>query len=228
TLQEVQLKFEKIQSLNPRPAGEFGMSVDYVTPDITILYDETKDIHRVELNDHYIPNLYFNRDYMKELPQSKEVSRYVSGHFRKFEWIQKSILQRRDTIIKIFEVIIRHQEAFLKNGFQFLKPLTLRDVAMEIDMHESTISRATANKIIQTPAGTFELRHLFSTKLTTTCGKDTSQTTVKEMIRELIENENKYKPLSDQKIAETLKQEREIVISRRTVAKYRDELQIPS
>lgn len=228
-LRDVKMAFEKIQTLNPRPAAIFeSTKTDYVTPDIVVTFDETEQIHTVQLNDHYIPSMHFNRAYTEELPNTKEVSQYVQGNFKKFEWLQKSIMQRRDTIIKIMEVIIRHQAAFLKDGFRSLKPLTLKDVAEEIDMHESTVSRATANKIVQTPTGTFELRHLFSTKLATSDGDDTSQTTVKEMIRELVEVEDKYRPLSDQKIANMLKDEKEIVISRRTVAKYRDELQIPS
>lgn len=228
-LREVKAVFEKIQTFNPRPAAIFESArIDYVTPDIVVTFDETEQMHRVQLNDHYIPSLHFNRAYTEELPDTKEVSQYVQGNFKKFEWLQKSIMQRRSTIIKIMEVIIRHQEAFLKDGFRSLKPLTLKDVAEEIEMHESTVSRATANKIVQTPSGTFELRHLFSTKLATSSGDDTSQTTVKEMIRDLVGSEDKYRPLSDQKIADLLKEEKEIVISRRTVAKYRDELQIPS
>ncbi len=228
-LMEVQAAFEKIQALNPRPAADLiTTKIDYVTPDITIRHNKKTHGYEVLLNDYYIPNIQFNRGYSQELPKSKEVSAYVQEHFRKYEWLQKSIVQRRNTILKIMDVIICRQEDFLMNGFRSLRPLTLKDVADEIDMHESTVSRATANKIIQTPVGTFELKSLFSTKLATSSGNDTSQTTVKELIRDMIEKENKYKPLSDQKIADELKQHADIVISRRTVAKYRDELNILS
>src|SRR5699024_139499 len=126
------------------------------------------------------------------------------------------------------EVVLRKQRNFFKEGFRGLKPLTLQDVANEIDMHESTVSRATANKIVETPNGTFELRQLFSTGLTSAAGVVTSQTKVKELLQEIVQKENKERPLSDQKIAELLKEEHEVAISRRTVAKYRDELNIPS
>lgn len=126
------------------------------------------------------------------------------------------------------QVIIERQRKFFEHGFRSLQPLTLKEVADEIGMHESTVSRATANKVVQTPIGTFELRHLFSTRLATNSGNDTSQTKVKEILKEIIDAENKLRPLSDQKIADKLKEKKGIVISRRTVAKYREEMHIPS
>lgn len=224
SLSEVKIITEKIQTLNPKPAQSFSSTqVDYVTPDIFIHANEKENSYFIQLNDYYVPNVTFNNNYSTNY--SKELSQYVSTHFKKFEWLQNSIEQRRNTILKIMGVIVNRQQNFLQNGFQSLKPLTLKDVADEIGMHESTVSRATANKIVQTPVGTFELRNLFSTK--SSAGGDTSQTKVKLIIKEMIEEENKYKPLSDQKIANELKEANEIVISRRTVAKYRDELQIP-
>lgn len=226
TLPEINEEFRKIQTLNPRPASIFEEGIDYITPDITVKHNKIDNKYQVQLNDHYVPDINFNRNYADQLSQSKDMSQYIKTHFRNFEWLQRSIMQRRHTITKIMEVVIRHQRLFLNKGVQFLKPLTLKDVATEIDMHESTVSRATSNKIIETPAGTFQLRYLFSTKLSSSTGNNQSQTTVKALIRELVQKENKYKPLSDQKIVEKLKQKYDVEISRRTVAKYRFELQI--
>ena len=229
SLQDIQEVFHQIQTLNPRPAMKYALSkVDYINPDITIKFDGKQAVHTIQLHEHYIPNLHFNHDYSAQMKQSKELSEYVQHQFKQFEWLQNSIEQRRSTILKIMDVIVNHQHKFLSEGFRFLKPLTLKQVADEIDMHESTVSRATANKIIQTPVGIFELRHLFSTKITSNNGDQSSQTEVKEIIKEFVEKENKYKPLSDQKIADHLKELHQITISRRTVAKYRDELFIPS
>src|SRR5699024_4413100 len=226
TLPEINEEFRKIQTLNPLPASIFEEGIDYITPDITVRHNKIDNKYQVQLNDHYVPDINFNRNYADQLSQSKDMSQYIKTHFRNFEWLQRSIMQRRHTITKIMEVVIRHQRLFLNKGVQFLKPLTLKDVATEIDMHESTVSRATSNKIIETPAGTFQLRYLFSTKLSSSTGNNQSQTTVKALIRELVQKENKYKPLSDQKIVEKLKQKYDVEISRRTVAKYRFELQI--
>lgn len=227
-LAQVKELFERIQTLNPKPAtGISTTKVDYVQPDIFIDVDEENGAYTIQLNDYYIPKVKFNEQYSNELSSSSDLSQYVNLHYKKFDWLQKSIEQRRTTILKIMGVIVKEQHQFLRKGLGSLKPLTLKDVADEIEMHESTVSRATANKIVQTPVGTFELRSLFSTKLATQTGSDASQTEVKAMLREMIENENKYKPLSDQKLAEQLKESKGIIISRRTVAKYRDELNIP-
>ena len=130
--------------------------------------------------------------------------------------------------MKIVKVIINKQENFFKDGFIALKPLTLKEVAEEIDMHESTVSRATMNKVIQTPKGSFDLRMLFTSKLETVDGNSISQTKVKALLETFIANENKHKPFSDQKIADYFNTEKGITISRRTISKYREELKIPS
>lgn len=227
-LAQVKELYELIQTLNPKPAtGLSSVKIDYVNPDIFIDVAKENGTYTIRLNDYYIPKLTFNDQYSNNLPKTEDLSQYVNHHYKKFDWLQKSIEQRRATILKIMGVIVKEQHQFLRRGLRFLKPLTLKDVADEIEMHESTVSRATANKIVQTPVGTFELRALFSTKLATQTGSDASQTEVKEMLREIIENEDKYKPLSDQKIADELKKDKGIIISRRTVAKYRDELNIP-
>src|SRR5699024_4895591 len=134
--------------------------------------------------------------------------------------------QRRNTILKVTQAIISRQRDFFNKGMSALKPLTLKEIADEIDMHESTVSRATSDKVVQTPMGTFDIRMFFTSKLKSENGNSESQTKVKLMMEEFIKNENKYQPYSDQKIAEFFKTKKGITISRRTVAKYRSQLNI--
>src|SRR5690625_884198 len=230
SLAKVKEVFDTIQTFNPRPATYFSNTkVNYVNPDIFIERHPKNDTLFISLNDYYLPEIRYNNHYSNEMLNKQNLEQYVKGQYRKFEWLIKSIEQRRTTILKIMEVIVNHQQAFLNEGSpSSLKALTLRDVAEKIGMHESTVSRATANKIVQTPVGTFELRYLFSTSLSPKSGANTSQMKVKTIMQKIIDTENKYKPLSDQRIADQLKREKGISISRRTVAKYRDELQIPS
>lgn len=226
---EVADAFEKVRTLDPKPAMHYSTrGIHYLVPDIIVEWNEAEDAFEVTLNHHYIPNVRFNKEYVHQLPSSHELSSYVNEHFKKYNWLQQSIEQRRKTILNIMKVVLDRQRNFFKEGFRALKPLTLKDVADEIGVHESTVSRATANKIIQTPKGTFELRMLFSNTIKTEEGQDASQTKVKELLKEIVDKEDKTKPLSDQKIADLLKNRHQIVISRRTVAKYRDELNIPS
>lgn len=228
TVEDIQDVFQTIQTLNPRPAMRFtNRKVNYITPDITIDHDEQNQL-TIELHEHYIPKIHFNRDYIRSADETRELSQYVQHQYKQFEWLQTSIEQRRSTILKIMHVLVNYQASFFERGFRFLKPLTLKEVADEIDMHESTVSRATANKIIQTPVGIFELRQLFSTKVSAENDGDSSQAEVKALMKEMIEKEDKYKPLSDQKIANYLKGEKSITLSRRTVAKYREEMMILS
>lgn len=229
SLQEIQSAFEIIRSLNPKPASNhFSSSTTYVTPDIIIESDESDDTFTVHLNDHYLPSLRFDQSYLHGNKLDYQLGDFVQNQYKKYQWIKNSIEQRRNTIIKIMNVLLNKQARFFTDGLKSLKPLTLKEVALMIDMHESTVSRATDNKIIQTPAGTFELKSLFSTRLSTSSGEDISQSQVKRTLETIIKKEDKYKPLSDQKLAEQMKNDQGINISRRTIAKYRDELNIPS
>lgn len=229
SMEEIDHAFEIIRSLNPKPAGNFNcVEATYLTPDIILEFDEESEQFIVNLNDHYIPNIKFNQSYTQKNNESNHFDNYVKDQFKKYQWLKNSIEQRRSTIIKIMNVLLTKQTDVFLGGLKKINPLTLKDVAEIIDMHESTVSRATDNKIIQTPAGTFELKQFFSTRLSTSTGEDTSQTQVKNILQSMIKKENKYKPLSDQKLAEQMKVDQNIVISRRTIAKYRDELNIPS
>lgn len=227
SLEDIQDCFLLIQTLDPKPGAKFANDqVEYVEPDVIISYDQGK--FSIQLNDSYLPAIRLNKDYLPYLNKQHEMSQYINHQYKKFQWLKNSIAQRRETILKITKAIINHQLEFFEGGFARLKPLTLQDVAEEIEMHESTVSRATMNKIIQTPKGTFNMRRLFASRLSRTDGTETSQTTVKWLLQDVVNNEDKTKPLSDQKIADYLKEKKEITISRRTVAKYRNELKIPS
>ncbi|KXH80720.1 RNA polymerase factor sigma-54 [Sporosarcina sp. HYO08] len=227
SMAEVKELYEFIQSLNPRPCSLLDDdSTEYVTPDIIV---ECKDgTFAFHLNDHYLPAIHLNGSYTHYLQSKCDASKFMQTQYKNYQWLLSSIEQRRNTIIKIINVLLEKQEPFFKKGLQALKPMTLKEVADAIEMHESTVSRATANKVIQTPFGSFDLRMLFTSKLETSDGNSISQTKVKTLLEKLIAEENKFKPYSDQKIAEYFNTEKGITISRRTISKYREELRIPS
>ncbi|UOQ94610.1 RNA polymerase factor sigma-54 [Halobacillus shinanisalinarum] len=226
SLEEVKSIVTLIQSLDPKPCADiYHVPVRYQVPDIII--EKVKDKYTISLNDKFTPTINMNKQYTSYLGQNNETSHYLKKHYQKYLWLVNSIEQRRATILKITEVMVDKQIDFLNNGTASLKPLTLKDVAEEIDVHESTVSRATKNKVIQTPKGTFELRMFFSSKL----GKDeigTSTAKVKALLKQLVKNENKRKPLSDQKISAYFSDQEGVKVSRRTISKYREELNILS
>lgn len=228
SLTEIKRILQYIQTLNPRPcAGLTSLPAEqYVYPDIVI--DRNNGKYTVSMNDTYLPKIHLNKDYMGLLDRKNDTSKYISEQYKKFMWLVNSIEQRQATILKIVQVIIEKQRTFLENGLSSLKAMTMKEVAEEIHIHESTVSRATRNKFIRTPAGFFELSKLFSSKLSSSNGDDnTSSTTVKIMLQQYIHEEDKRKPYSDQKLADYFKNQG-ITISRRTVAKYREELNILS
>jgi RNA polymerase sigma-54 factor len=185
----------------------------------------------VSLNDRNVPRLRINRAYERVLlDQSRGddgTKAFVKNKLKSARWIVQTIEQRRRTMVRVMTKIVEKQRAFFDHGVMQLRPLTLQDVAREIDMHESTVSRVTSGKYVQTPRGVFELKFFFSSGLGTMEGEDISSKAAKEKIHRLIEGEDKHKPLSDQKIADTLKMEG-VDIARRTVAKYREQMGIPS
>lgn len=226
-MREVKELYDFIQTLKPRPCALiYNSSTEYLTPDIIV---ESKDDALVfHLNDGYLPAIQINKEYTQHLQTKNDVSKYIHTQYKNVEWLLSSIEQRRNTIIKIVQVLLDRQENFFINGFSSLKPLTLKEVADEIEMHESTVSRATTNKVIQTAFGSFDLRILFTSKLETADGTSISQTKVKTLLENFVAQENKFKPYSDKKIAEYFNSEKGITISRRTISKYREELNIPS
>lgn len=228
-LKEVQYAFDYIKGLEPKPGRSFDGNSDdirYITPDAEIQLVD--GVFIVIINDITGPRLNIN-NYYKELMRTandKNTIDFLSERFNRALWVIRSIEQRRSTIHKVIESILKFQMEFFLEGERSLRPLTLKDIAEDIEMHESTISRATSGKYVQTPRGLFELKYFFSSGLLGISG-DVSSTSIKSILKDIIDNENTKKPYSDQKISELLK-EKGINISRRTVAKYRDELNIPS
>ncbi|RJP24739.1 MAG: RNA polymerase sigma-54 factor [Candidatus Abyssobacteria bacterium SURF_5] len=229
SVQEVQDLAAIISSLEPLPGRSFGnREVIYIVPDVVV--KKVDNDYVVYINDDGMPKLRissFYRKLLKGYTDNPETKEYVRDKLRAAQWLVKNIQQRKETIQKVAENIVQVQRDFFDRGVAHLKPLTLKEIAERIGMHESTVSRVTTNKYMESPRGIFELKYFFSSGIEGSDGESTSSTSVKEMIRQLIENENKRKPLSDQKITELLNR-RGLNIARRTAAKYREELGILS
>jgi RNA polymerase sigma-54 factor len=231
TIEEVAAAANVIGGLEPRPGRGFGGDEPvYITPDIYV-YKVGDDFH-VVLNDDGLPRLRINGLYKdvlakKDKAVSKDTKEYVHDKVRSALWLIKSIHQRQRTIYKVMESIIKHQRGFFDRGINFLKPLNLRDVADDIEMHESTVSRVTTNKYVHTPQGIFELKYFFNSSINRVEGEAVASESVKARIRRLIVNEDPRRPLSDQRIAEMLKVAN-IDIARRTVTKYRESMNLLS
>lgn len=229
-LLDVQRACDFIKTLEPKPGRSFQGNyedVKYVVADASIIVLDGEYV--IQINDVTGPRLNINNFYKNLLKEGgdKETTEYLSNKLNSAMWIIKSIEQRRQTIYKVIQSILKFQISFFKEGDKSLVPLTLKDVADDIEMHESTISRATNGKYVQTPRGLFELKYFFTTGLSNVVGEDVSSTSIKSTIKDIIGSEDTKKPLSDQKIADLLKSQGNN-ISRRTVAKYRDELGILS
>ncbi len=221
-----------IGSLEPRPGRGFGGDDPvYITPDI-YLYKVEDDFH-VLLNEDGLPKLKINSMYRDVLTGGlaadleKDTKSYVHDKVRSAIWLIKSIHQRQRTIYKVMQSIIEYQRDFFEHGVAHLKPLNLRDVADDIEMHESTVSRVTTNKYVHTPQGIFELKYFFNSSIGRFYGEALASESVKEKIRKIIQNEDPARPMSDQRIAEMLKVA-DIDIARRTVTKYREAMNILS
>ncbi|HET7874659.1 MAG TPA: RNA polymerase factor sigma-54 [Methylomirabilota bacterium] len=216
---------EEIQGLEPKPGRRFGGSDSrYVVPDVII--QKVGDDYVVALNEEGIPRLRVNSLYRSLLRQSgDEAKQYVEQKLRSAVWLIKSVEQRQRTLRKVAQSLVNFQREFLDKGLPFLRPLALRDVGEDIGMHESTISRVTTNKYVQTPQGLFELKFFFHSGIASDTGSMVSSVSVKKTIRDMVAAEDSAKPLSDQEVAQAL-QAQGLSIARRTVAKYREELGI--
>jgi RNA polymerase sigma-54 factor len=233
---EVQEAADSIATLNPRP-GTLVSAEDpkYVVPDL--LVERVDEEYVVMLNDRNVPRLRLSSAYDSVIAaqrrganvsaEDKSTREFIHGKLASAKWLIQTIEQRRRTMIKVMNCIVREQREFFDKGIGFLRPLTLAQVARQINMHESTVSRVCSGKYVQTPRGVFELKFFFSSGLATDDGEDVSARTAKDIIRGLIDEEDKLEPLSDQRIMELL-HERGLQIARRTVAKYREQLQILS
>jgi len=232
-VEEVQAAADEVATLNPKPGLEVSAEdPKYVVPDLIV--ERVDDDYIVLLNDRNVPRLRISSAYESVLKDRKNSDKgtpggdtraYIQNKLNSARWLIQTIEQRRRTMIKVMNCIIREQREFFDKGIAFLRPLTLQQVARQIDMHESTVSRVCSGKYVQTPRGVFELKFFFSSGLETEDGEDVSARTAKDIIKTLIEEEDKKEPLSDQRIAEML-HEKGLRIARRTVAKYREQLSI--
>jgi RNA polymerase sigma-54 factor len=222
---------EVIKHLDPKPGRKYSNErAIYVEPDVYV--QKVGDDYVIVLNEDGMPKLRINGSYRAMLnsmdaKRDSETVNYIKDKIRSAVWLIKSLDQRQRTIYKVAESIVKHQREFLEKGIDYLRPLVLRDVADDIQMHESTVSRVVSNKYMHTPRGLFLMKYFFHSGIDSDTGEDISSLTVKKKIQSYIDGEDPRKPLSDSKIMKILNDEG-INIARRTVAKYRDELNIPS
>ncbi len=215
-----------IQGLNPRPGGQVaGGNTEYIVPDVMV--SKTAKGWRVELNADAAPKLRVNNYYAGLIKQaSGSDSTTMKNHLQEARWFIKSLQSRNDTLLRVSTSIIEHQRDFLEQGEVGMKPMVLHDIAEELGMHESTISRTTTRKYMHTPRGIFELKYFFSSHVGTASGGEASSTAIRAMLKTLIAEEPPKKPLSDNKLAQILS-DKGINVARRTVAKYREAMAIP-
>ena len=228
-LQKIQEIFDTIQQLNPRPGALLEQeNASYIIPDAIV--ERFGDGFAVRLCDDILPKISFNDHYYQKLTTTKDsqVSRFLQEKVQDYQWILKSIEQRKETLTRVVRKIVEKQTRFFENGKEYLVPMTMKEVAGELEIHESTVSRAVKEKFVQTPIGTFTLKAFFTSTIQTVSNESTSSSQVKNEIASMIDSEDKQRPLSDQEIVEKLKTTQGIVVSRRTVAKYRDQLGIAS
>jgi RNA polymerase sigma-54 factor len=230
TPKDVQTAADEVAKLDPKPGLKYSAPPDnYITPDLIV--EKIDGEYLVFLNDTSLPRLKLSRAY-REIAKDKskfkgENKEFISNKLNSANWMIQAIEQRRQTMLKVMNFIVDRQREFFEKGVQYLKPLTLREVAEVINMHESTVSRVTNEKFVQTPRGVLPLKFFFSSGLSTTSGEDVSARGIKAKIQKLVSDEEAKRPLTDQAIVNILKDEG-IQIARRTVAKYRDQLGILS
>ena len=216
-----------IRTLQPRPgAALFEETADYEVPDVLVRKDQGRWL--VELNPETLPKVRINNTYaslIKSVPTGPDKD-YLRDNLQEAKWFLKSLQTRHDTLLKVATKIVEVQQGFLEHGPMAMKPLILADIAEQVDLHESTISRVTNRKYLATPQGLFELKYFFSSHVGTSTGGEVSSTAIRALIRQVTADENPRKPLSDSKIAAILA-EQNINVARRTVAKYRESLSIP-
>ncbi len=230
TIDEIKPHVEIIKQLDPKPGSRYNPTPSqYVIPDVYVV--KVEDQYVAMLNEEGLPQLRISPVYRRLLDAggdaSAETRAYVKEKFRSALWLIKSVDQRQKTIHKVATSIIKFQEEFLDHGIEHLRPLVLRDVANDIGMHESTVSRVVNNKYMHTPQGVFEMKYFFHSGISSSYGESVSSVTIKQRIRKIIESEDGRKPLSDSKIVSILQGEG-LILARRTIAKYREELKIPT
>jgi len=227
-LAEMEAVVQLLRSLDPKPGAQVGdLSQDtYVVPDCVVW--RQRGVWRAALSSNTLPRITIHRGYERMIRGCGENDAgYLRGHLQEARWLLKSLEARGDTLLKVTRCLLRQQAGFLEFGAQALRPLTLREVASEVGLHESTVSRAIARKYVRTPRGTLPLRAFFASGVSSEGGGETSSIAIQSMIKRLIEAENPRKPLSDAKLADLLKTSG-VPVARRTVAKYREAMDILS
>lgn len=229
SIEDAQTACDKIRALEPKPGRQFGsmQQVRYIVPDVSV--EKVGNDYIVMLNEKTTPRLSISAYYRKLLAESEgrqQITEFLNKSMNSAVWLIKSIEQRKQTIQNVVTAIVRQQRDFLESGPKHLKPMTLAQIADEVGIHESTVSRCVNGKYVQTPRGLFELKHFFTGGILDNDGIGVASESIKEFIKEIIAGENPNLPYSDQVIAEILNIKQGIGISRRTVAKYRDEIQI--
>src|SRR6266540_1741879 len=232
-IEDLKEHIEIIRNLDPKPGSRYNpQQSQYVIPDVYVV--KVEDQYVAMLNEEGLPQLRISPTYRRLLdknvagtPENNETRAYVKDKFRSALWLIKSVDQRQKTIQKVANSIINFQREFLDHGIEYLRPLVLRDVANDIGMHESTVSRVVNNKYMHTPQGVFEMKYFFHSGISSQFGESVSSVTIKQRIKKIIEAEDARKPLSDSKIVSILQKEG-LMLARRTIAKYREELKIPT
>ncbi len=226
-LRTVRTAVNLIQSLNPSPASSFGSAALAVIPDV--IARKKGERWSVYLNSTFLPKLRISENYRSMIDDriKTEERKYLQSNLTSAQTFMDSLSRRNETVLRVATTIVMHQIPFLENGDQAMKPLTLQQVAESLNLHESTVSRACSGKYIMTPRGTFELKHFFSIRIKNDIGEDESAMSIKHKILQIVESENRQAPLSDQQIAQRM-WDSGIQIARRTIAKYRGEMRVPS
>ncbi|MDQ2194277.1 MULTISPECIES: RNA polymerase factor sigma-54 [unclassified Vibrio] len=213
-----------IQQLDPRPGNNISTEhAEYVVPDVSVYKDHGKWV--VTINPDSVPKLKINQQYAALGKGNSADSNYIRSNLQEAKWLIKSLESRNETLLKVAKCIVEHQRDFFEYGEEAMKPMVLNDVALAVEMHESTISRVTTQKYMHTPRGIFELKYFFSSHVSTDSGGECSSTAIRALIKKLVAAENTAKPLSDSKIADLLA-DQGIQVARRTIAKYRESLGI--
>ena len=225
--EKMQDAVQLLRALDPRPGSQIaGDPVEYIAPDAFAV--RQNGVWKVALAPGSRPRLGINRHYESLIARAgKGDAAYLRGQLQEARWLIKSLETRADTLLRVADAIVRQQTGFLEHGPEAMRPLTLREIADELGLHESTISRVTTRKYLHTPRGTFEFKHFFSSSLSTTDGGTASSTAIQAMLKRLIEQEDPRRPLSDARLAAELKQSG-VTVARRTVAKYREAMNIPA
>lgn len=229
TMKDIQHVFDQLQELNPKPCAKFSdYPTSYIAPDVII--ESTHSGLVVRLCEDFLPKVGLNEQYYHHFSNSGDiqVNRFLREKYQDYQFIMRSMDQRKETLTRVVGQIVENQPDFFYKGPEYLRPMTMKEVASQLNVHESTVSRAVREKYVQTPVGTYPLKFFFTSFIQTVSDENTSSSQVKNVISLLIEKENKLKPYSDQEIVDYLKSSEGMIVSRRTIAKYRDQLGIPS